>query len=227
MLRTFTDTGTPMNIALAARRRHSCKAFDGERKIPAGLFGQLRELLRWSPSSTNSQPWHFLIAATPEGKAQVAQSATGLFAYNAPKILDASHIVVLCARRDMEPEYLDALLAQEQADGRFDSEEARTRQAQVRGFYVGHQRKAGTLDAWMHKQVYLALGGLLLGAGALDIDACPMEGFDAAVLDETLGLAAQGFAAQVIVALGYRSAGDFNAAAPKSRLPEAALFTDI
>ena len=59
------------------------------------------------------------------------------------------------------------------------------------------------------------------------IDACPMEGFDAAVLDETLGLAAQGFAAQVIVALGYRSAGDFNAAAPKSRLPEAALFTDI
>lgn len=216
-----------MNIALAARRRHSCKAFDGERKIPAGLFGQLRELLRWSPSSTNSQPWHFLIAATPEGKAQVAQSATGLFAYNAPKILNASHIVVLCARRDMEPEYLDALLAQEQADGRFDSEEARTRQAQVRGFYVGHQRKAGTLDAWMHKQVYLALGGLLLGAGALDIDACPMEGFDAAVLDETLGLAAQGFAAQVIVALGYRSAGDFNAAAPKSRLPEAALFTDI
>lgn len=227
MLRTFTDTGTPMNIALAARRRHSCKAFDGERKIPAGLFGQLRELLRWSPSSTNSQPWHFVIAATPEGKAQVAQSATGLFAYNAPKILNASHIVVLCARRDMEPEYLDALLAQEQADGRFDSEEARTRQAQVRGFYVGHQRKAGTLDAWMHKQVYLALGGLLLGAGALDIDACPMEGFDAAVLDETLGLAAQGFAAQVIVALGYRSAGDFNAAAPKSRLPEAALFTDI
>ena len=227
MLRTFTDTGTPMNIALAARRRHSCKAFDGERKIPAGLFGQLRELLRWSPSSTNAQPWHFVIAATPEGKAQVAQSATGLFAYNAPKILNASHIVVLCARRDMEPEYLDALLAQEQADGRFDSEEARARQAQVRGFYVGHQRKAGTLDAWMHKQVYLALGGLLLGAGALDIDACPMEGFDAAVLDETLGLAAQGFAAQVIVALGYRSAGDFNAAAPKSRLPETALFTDI
>ena len=157
----------------------------------------------------------------------MAESAHGLFAYNAPKILNASHVVVLCARRDMEPEYLDALLAQEQADGRFDSEEARTRQAQVRGFYVGHQRTAGTLDAWMEKQVYLALGGLLLGAGALDIDACPMEGFDAALLDETLGLAARGFAARVIVALGYRSAGDFNAAAPKSRLPEAVVFTDI
>ena len=216
-----------MEIARAARRRHSCKAFDGERKIPPGLFGQLRELLRWSPSSTNSQPWHFVIAATPEGKAQVAESATGLFAYNAPKILNASHVVVLCARRDMEPEYLDALLAQEQADGRFDSGEARARQSQVRAFYVGHQRTAGTLGEWMHKQVYLALGGLLLGASALEIDACPMEGFDAAVLDETLGLAAQGFAAQVIVALGYRSSEDFNAAAPKSRLPEATIFTDV
>jgi len=216
-----------MDIALAARRRHSCKAFDGERKIPPALFAQLRELLRWSPSSTNSQPWHFVVAATPEGKARVAESAHGLFAYNAPKILNASHVVVLCARRDMEPEYLEALLAQEQADGRFDSEEARTRQAQVRGFYVGHQRSAGKLDAWMDKQVYLALGGLLLGAGALDIDACPMEGFDAAMLDEALGLPARGFTSRVVVALGYRSAADFNAAAPKSRLPEAALFTDI
>jgi len=216
-----------MNIAHAARRRHSCKAFDADGRIPPELFGQLREVLRWSPSSTNSQPWHFVVATTAEGKARVAQSAHGLFAYNAPKILDASHVVVLCARRDMEPAYLDALLAQEQADGRFDSGEARARQQQVRGFYVEHQRKAGTLDEWMHKQVYLALGGLLLGASALEIDACPMEGFDAAVLDETLGLTGRGLAAQVIVALGYRSAGDFNAAAPKSRLPETAVFTDI
>ncbi|MBP9035330.1 MAG: nitroreductase family protein, partial [Pseudomonadales bacterium] len=86
-----------MDIALVARRRHSCKAFDGGRKIPPELFGQLRELLRWSPSSTNSQPWHFVVATTPEGKARVAESAHGLFAYNAPKIQDASHVVVLCA----------------------------------------------------------------------------------------------------------------------------------
>jgi nitroreductase / dihydropteridine reductase len=216
-----------MDIARAARRRHSCKAFDAQKKIPPELVGQLRQVLRWSPSSTNSQPWHFVIAATAEGKARVAEAATGLFAYNAPKIVNASHVVVLCARRDMEPEHLEALLAQEQADGRFDSEEARARQGQVRGFYVDHHRQAGTLVAWMQKQVYLALGGLLLGAAALEIDACPVEGFDAAVLDEVLGLAARGLAAQAIVALGYRSPEDFNAAAPKSRLPEAAIFTDI
>jgi len=216
-----------MDIARAARHRHSCKAFDASRRIPPELFGQLREWLRWSPSSTNSQPWHYVVATTPEGKASVARSAHGVYAYNAPKILNASHVVVLCARRDMEPAHLEALLAQEQLDGRFDSEEARARQGQVRGFYISRHREHGTLEAWMQKQVYLALGGLLLGAAELGLDACPIEGFDPAVADEALGLAARGFAAQVIVALGYGSSEDFNAAAPRSRLPETAVFTDI
>lgn len=216
-----------MDIARVARGRHSCKAFDARKQIPPTLFAQLRQLMQASPSSTNAQPWHFVVATTAEGKARVAKAAHGIFAYNAPSILNASHVVVLCARRDIEPAYLEALLAQEQADGRFDSEEARVRQGQKRGFYVGHHRDAGTLPAWMQKQVYLALGGLLLGAAALGIDACPMEGFDATVLDEALGLAERGLDAQVIVALGYRSDEDFNAALPKSRLPEAALFTGI
>jgi len=53
---------------------------------------------------------------------------------------------------------------------------------------------------------------------------CILCGF---IYDEALGLPARGFTSRVVVALGYRSAADFNAAAPKSRLPEATLFTDI
>lgn len=54
-----------------------------------------------------------------------------------------------------------------------------------------------------------------------------MEGFDAAILDAELGLAEQGLTSLVLVALGYRGEGDFNAKLPKSRLPEAALFTSL
>jgi len=79
----------------------------------------------------------------------------------------------------------------------------------------------------MEKQVYLALGGLLLGAAALGLDACPMEGFDADVLAGELGLGAQGWRPLALVALGFRSADDWNAALPKSRLPAATLFTDL
>jgi nitroreductase/dihydropteridine reductase len=54
-----------------------------------------------------------------------------------------------------------------------------------------------------------------------------MEGFDVAAVDAALGLREKGLRAVVMVALGYRGEGDFNAKLPKSRLPDAAVFTDI
>ena len=54
-----------------------------------------------------------------------------------------------------------------------------------------------------------------------------MEGFDAQLLDAELGLAERGLTSTVLVALGYRSGDDFNAKLPKSRLTEAALFTEL
>ncbi len=36
---------------------------------------------------------------------------------------------------------------------------------------------------WMAKQVYLNVGNFLLGVAALGLDAVPIEGFDAAILD--------------------------------------------
>ena len=79
----------------------------------------------------------------------------------------------------------------------------------------------------MEKQTYLALGTLLLGAAALEVDATPMEGFDAKALDDELGLRERGLTSVVIVSLGYHAAGDFNATLPKSRLASEAVFTDI
>ena len=79
----------------------------------------------------------------------------------------------------------------------------------------------------MERQVYLAVGGLLFGAAALGLDACPMEGFDADLLDAELGLRERGLAAIALVALGGRGPDDWNAALPKSRLPAEAVFTEI
>jgi nitroreductase/dihydropteridine reductase len=77
----------------------------------------------------------------------------------------------------------------------------------------------------MEKQTYLALGTLLLAAGAYGVDATPMEGFDAARLDAEFGLRDKGLTSIVLVALGYRGEADFNAKLPKSRLPGEVVFT--
>lgn len=217
-----------MDIAKIATTRRTAKAFDPARKIPEAVFAQLRVLLRHAPSSINSQPWHFVVAASDAAKARLAAAAVGPYAYNAPKIRNASHVVVFCVRADMDEAHLAALLAQERKDGRFPLAEDLEKQKKSRAAYVElHRGVRRDLPHWMEKQAYLALGALLFGAAALGLDACPMEGFDAPLLDAELGLAARGLRSAAMVALGVRGADDWNAALPKSRLPDEALFTDL
>ncbi|MBN0903956.1 nitroreductase family protein, partial [Pseudomonas aeruginosa] len=56
-----------MDIVSVALKRYSTKAFDATKKLTAGEAEQLKTLLQYSPSSTNSQPWHFIVASTDEG----------------------------------------------------------------------------------------------------------------------------------------------------------------
>ena len=166
-----------MDISRISQTRHTAKAFDPNQKIPAETIEKLRILLRNAPSSVNSQPWHFLIASTPAGRARIAKATQGSFAYNEPKVRNASHVVVLCARKTLDDAHLSAVLGQEQVDGRFATPEAMATQDKSRRFYVGlHQTGLKDERYWIERQVYLALGTLLLGAGSLQIDACPMEG---------------------------------------------------
>lgn len=193
-----------MEIASLAKRRYTTKAFDASRRIPQAAIDTLLEQLRHSPSSVNSQPWHFIVASTDEGKARIAKGTEGGFAYNAAKVLKASHVIVLCSRTE------DAKIGQDNSR---------------RGYVALHRFDQKDLQHWMEKQTYLALGTLLLGAASLGLDATPMEGFDFRKLDEELGLRANGYSSLVLVALGYRDDSDFNAKLPKSRLPSERIYT--
>jgi len=217
-----------MNLTDAVLSRHTVKAYEGGQTLPQEQVDMLLTWLRNSPSSVNSQPWHFVVAATPEGRETIGQAATGTFAYNHPKIVDASHVIALCMRADLDEAHLRAVLEQEARDGRFQTEGAREGQDKSRRSYVDlHRYALRDVPQWMEKQVYLALGGLLLGAAMLGIDATPMEGFDAGALDQALKLRERGLTSVVLVALGRRSEKDFNAGLPKSRLPKESVFTFI
>jgi nitroreductase len=85
----------------------------------------------------------------------------------------------------------------------------------IAGFAETMSREAR--HAWNTRQVYIALGQLMTAAAVLGIDTCPMEGISAAAYDRILGLENSGYATAVACALGYRSADDKYAAAPKAR----------
>ncbi|AUH01772.1 oxygen-insensitive NAD(P)H-dependent nitroreductase NfsB [Prodigiosinella confusarubida] len=217
-----------MTLNEAVINRHTVKAFDSGKTLPESQIESLLNVLRNSPSSVNSQPWHFVVASTADGRAAIAKSTTGAFAYNEPKVVNASHVIALCMHTDMDEQHLNNILTQEDQDGRFVAEGSKAGQDKSRRSYVDiHRYELRDMPQWMEKQVYLALGGLLLGAAVLGIDATPMEGFDQRTLDIELGLREQGLTSVVLVSLGVKSDKDFNALLPKSRLPREQIFTFI
>lgn len=215
-----------MDLIEIANRRYATKKFDGSQRISDEVFEQIKGLLRLSPSSVNSQPWHFIIADSVDGKARISKGAEGAYAANNRKILDASHVVLFCAKTDISDAYLQKITNQEDSDGRFPKPEGKEMALNVRGFYADlHRKQRNDVMCWTQNQVYLNIGNLLLGAAALGVDAVPIEGVDIDVLNEEFNLLKLGFSAVVVVALGYRAEDDFNAALPKSRFPEAEIFT--
>lgn len=215
-----------MNIANVAQTRYSTKEFDAEKKIPAELFEQIKVLLRCSPSSVNSQPWHFVIAETEAGKKRFSNATQDSFIFNNAKVMDASHVVLFCAKTQIDDSYIQHLLETEEKDGRFSSPEFKQQVNAGRTRFVNmHRYDLKDAQHWMEKQLYLNMGTALLGAGTLGIDAVPIEGFDCKAMNEELGLLEQGYTAVVMVAFGYRKQTDFNADLPKSRLPAEEIFT--
>lgn len=221
--------GTGHAIVETAKARYTTKFYDPARRIPEADVQAIRDLLRFSPSSTNAQPWHFVLASSAEGKERIARSAIGNYAFNRNKVVDASHVVIFAARTAIEDDYLLHLLDVEEADGRFVADPVGIRAEKHAGrvMFVNMHKDAGDLDAWCQAQTYLNVGQFMLGVAALGIDATPMEGVDLDMLDEEFGLGDKGFRALLAVSLGYRAADDFNAALPKSRLPENEVITEV
>ena len=81
-----------MDIVELVRTRYTTKHYDPARRISDRDIADLMEVLRLSPSSVNSQPWHFFVTGTDEGKARVMPAVLD---FNRPRVADARHLVVI------------------------------------------------------------------------------------------------------------------------------------
>ncbi|MDG6882530.1 Oxygen-insensitive NAD(P)H nitroreductase [Phocoenobacter uteri] len=215
-----------MSILETAKQRYSAKVFDTTRKISDDDIHTLKTIFQLSPSSINIQPWHVLITDNQETKAKITQATQGYYAFNEQKILDASHIMVLCVKNEINQAHLDKLLAKEQADGRIPNDDILNMTKTLRdGFLASQSEHPEKLQAWAANQVYIALGQLLLATADMGIDAVPIEGFDVNILAETFNLTEKGLTPLTLVAFGYHSDADFNANLPKSRFELDDIFT--
>ncbi|MEJ2500215.1 MAG: NAD(P)H-dependent oxidoreductase [Campylobacterales bacterium] len=183
-------------FADAMQFRHACKRFR-EEKIPETQFGQILEFGRMSPSSFGMEPWRFLVI-DDAGLRETLRP----YCWDQPQITECSHLLVITADNEsIRPgtEYVKAMFAR-----RGLPEEAYGRYLEVYKNHMTpqfHSREA--VEAWTHKQCYLAAANMMTGAAALGIDSCPIEGFEKANVEAALDLGPSRSVA-LIIAFGYR-----------------------
>ena len=201
--------------------RYATKQFDPQHKISTQDWATLEEALSLTASSGGLQPWKFIVVTDSAVRAKLTPASKGQAQIN-----DASHLVVFASKNNFNESDVDAHLNHTaQVRGVPVASLAPFRNMLVGGIVKSLDETAR--QAWARNQAYIALGNLLTSAAVLGIDACPMEGFDHAQYDEILGLKAKGYASAVIATLGYRSAADKYAGAPKVRFPKEQTFIHI
>src|SRR5258706_14724776 len=201
--------------------RYATKQFDPNRKISDQDWATIEQGLLLTPSSGGLQPWKFIVVTDPAVRAKLLPAS-----YGQAQITDASHLVVFAAKKNFSEADVDAFIQHIAATRGVSVESlAPYRGALVGGIVQSMDEKAR--DAWARNQAYIALGNCLTSAALLGIDACPMEGYDRAQYDEIPGLNAEGLASAVIATVGYRSAKDEYANAPKVRFAKEQVFAQI
>lgn len=192
--------------------RYAAKKFDTTKKVSEDDMNKILEAIRLTPTSFGMQPYHFYIVTNQEKKDSI-QAAS----WHQPQVGSCSHLIVMCARNDLmavKDEYFDAM-----SGGK---EEIR---ASLSGF---EQMVTGFLPnaspEWAKKQVYIAQGFALAACAELQIDSCPMEGFDPVAVAKILEVPSN-LDVAVIIPVGYRAVDEHPR--PKFRFAKEKIFTEV
>ncbi len=198
--------------------RYATKKFDSDKKISQKDLDILLEATRLSISSYGLQPYHVFVITDPELRERLKPASWGQ-----SQITDASHLIVFANKTDFDHSLIDDYISNVGTTRNMPLES-------VAGLGDFMKSKLLPLPAkikaqWTAKQAYIALGNLINAAADLRIDACAMEGFDAEVYNDILGLSDKNLNTAVIATIGYRSEEDQTQHYAKVRQSKENLFT--
>lgn len=200
--------------------RYATKKFDSSQKINKENFEILLEAARMTASSYGLQPYHILVIEDFEIREKLKKAS-----WNQSQITDASHLIVLANNPTFDESLIDSYIEMLIEVRGVAKENVAGYAQMMKGALVGltNDQKA----SWTSNQTYIVLGNLLNIAAEMEIDVCPIEGFDNALYNDILGLTSKNLNAAVAVAIGYRSAEDKTQHYPKVRYSKEKLITHI
>ncbi|PDX20342.1 NAD(P)H-dependent oxidoreductase, partial [Helicobacter pylori] len=150
--------------------RHSCKMFDSHYEFSSE---ELEEIARLSPSSYNTQPWHFVMVTNKDLKKQIAAHSY----FNEEMIKSASALMVVCSLKPSEllphGHYMESYKVRVIPSF-----------AQMLGVRFNHSMQR--LESYILEQCYIAVGQICMGVSLMGLDSCIIGGFDPLKVGEIL-----------------------------------------
>lgn len=198
-----------MNLIKSLNWRYAVKQFNNK-SVSHDQLAQLIEVVRLTPSSYGLQPYKLVVVETDKIREQLVEHS-----YGQDKVANSSHLLVLATYQNIDQALIDryfTLLAK--THGR-DPESLQGFKNHVQDAILSKSDSERAI--WAAKQAYIALGNLTTALATMEIDGCPMEGFDAGAFNQVLNLTEQGLNATVICPIGYRAETDTAAQATKVR----------
>ncbi|MFM2374513.1 MAG: hypothetical protein RLZZ234_508 [Candidatus Parcubacteria bacterium] len=199
------------NIITKLSWRYATKIFKVGAQVSDEARTTILEAGRMAPTAYGLQPFRIIHVKNPEVRAKLRTEA----AFNQAQVTDAGDLFVIARRTDINEAFVDAYV---------------THIAEVRGMNVADlagfasmmkgdilARSEEGKAMWAGHQAYIALGMMLETAALLEVDSCPMEGFDPAKVDAILDLKVHNASSLALFALGHRGEGDIYATLPKVR----------
>ncbi|MBO6793054.1 MAG: nitroreductase family protein [Balneolaceae bacterium] len=200
--------------------RYATKAMNGQ-KIPQEKIDNIIEAISLAPTSSGLQPFEVYVITNQEVKDKIKAVA-----WNQSVVSDCSHLLVFAAWDTYTEERINKMFDLVNEVRGFKNEGWENyRQMLLKG-YPPRDPEINFNHA--AKQAYIAFSQAIAAAAFEEVDATPMEGFDANAVDEILNLREKGLRSCVLLPLGYRDTeNDWLVNLKKVRKSRQDLITEV
>ncbi len=179
------------------QQRRAAKAFLPDKSISKDNLLEILKSGSLAPSGFNLQPWRFIVVQESEGKEKIFSCA-----FEQEQIKQASVVLICCGdRKIFTPEYVESVLKLGLERGSMNEKHAQFLRQTIPTFNKFHP-SFESMEAWINRQVMIAVTHMMLVAKSLGIDSCPMEGFVASGIKENFDIP-DNFDICCLLALGY------------------------
>jgi len=209
-----------MELLEKLKWRYAAKAMNGQ-KIPQEKIDNIVEAISLAPTSSGLQPFEVFVITNQDVKEQIKP-----IAWNQSVVTDCSHLLVFAAWETYTEDRINKMFDLTNEIRGFKNEGWENYRQMLLKSYPKRDPEVNFNHA--AKQAYIAFSQAISAAAFEEVDATPMEGFQADELDKILGLKEKGLRSSVLLPLGYRDAdNDWLVNLKKVRKSREELVTQI